>query len=280
MILQRKCFGLWGKVKDTFDNAITSKGPIKETIKSFEGLNSEYRDLNSNYEKTMKEVDGFMGSKRDKRKTRKVLREAIDSNNRMIEDNNKIIESRNNELDAISKSRRNLAIAGAVGLGAAGLGYGIYKWRKNKKKKREEEEKNTRPKQFSATDGKVVATGSVNGPQSRFGDISPLMSMAVGSSIGRRPKVVDITKKKKAFSGDDHAALKSLAVLGGLGGAVYGLHKLGKYMDKKQLEKDRKELEEYRADQKRRGLSKAEIEQEDRDRAELLSKRLARQYRR
>lgn len=53
-------------------------------------------------------------------------------------------ESLNYSSDAkirdIRTARRNLAIAGAVG-----LGYGIYRWRKNRKKKKEEEEMNKYP---------------------------------------------------------------------------------------------------------------------------------------
>lgn len=95
--------------------------------------------------------------------------------------------------------------------------------------------------------------------------------------------------RKKMFSENgqhsenksNYSGLKALATLGLAGGALYGAHKLNKYIEKKQTEKDRKELEEYRADQKRRGLSRAEIEQEDRDRKELLTKKLVREsYRR
>ena len=67
----------------------------------------------------------------------------------------------------------------------------------------------------------------------------------------------------------NHSGLKALATLGLIGGGLYGLHKLEKHVEKKKAEEDRKELEEYRADQKRRGLSKREIDLEEIGRAHV-----------
>ena len=83
------------------------------------------------YEDHNKTSEDLYNSLKGKREERRKAEQLSDSSDKKIQD--------------IKDARRNLAIAGAVGLGAAGLGYGIYRWRKNREKKKEEEEKDKYP---------------------------------------------------------------------------------------------------------------------------------------
>lgn len=169
MILQRKCFGLWEKVKDTFSNATKSKKKYRDKV--LEGIEdiSKLGKQNSDYNKEMDSVikqkksisddyldkwNEYLNNKGDKRKfteTNPYPAEEINKLDKrksdlrlLIKDTIDKLEGTRSEVDSnkrtirdISDARRNLAIAGAIGLGTAGFGYGIYRWRKNKKKQKE-----------------------------------------------------------------------------------------------------------------------------------------------
>lgn len=167
------------EVLDNFDNTEPPTTPTPSTVgkedtyrtkknirghdrvsKDIESMKKEYKDLVDELSKTYGVKKGAGFSKAIlKKKLEKIneQREALRGESSKVE--GEIEAARNlgksyedeikgsySRIRDIRNARRNLAIAGAVGLGAAGLGYGIYKWRKNRKKKREEEEKNTRPK--------------------------------------------------------------------------------------------------------------------------------------
>ena len=160
-------------VLDNFDNALgidTEKSPTTSSTvdlnrdterhlrrynkasKDIESLKKEYKDLVDGLSKTygVKKGAGFSKAVL-KKKLEKIneQREALRGESSKVE--GEIEAARNlgksyedeikgsrTRLHDIQIARRNLAIAGAVGLGAAGLGYGIYRWRKNRKKKKEE----------------------------------------------------------------------------------------------------------------------------------------------
>lgn len=228
MILRRKCFGLWQKVKDTVTNALDSldkshkdyhkydrkqealreevndiRGRIKKANKDFEnttdlydshkkdlrrartGAESHYDTIrglknrglkpgDSEYDAAVKGFKKEMGNYRWQMKraknylglSRGTLDELSSSRDKFIDDDtdrvhnlhvslrSKLAErekakglrdSSAKRVEDIKDARRNLAIAGAVGLGAAGLGYGIYKWRKNKKKLEKKNYYNNQP---------------------------------------------------------------------------------------------------------------------------------------